>query len=85
MLAVAAVIIFVGLGFFIAAHGKAHERETGLPSPSRETAARISRDAIQRGISEQQAYGEWVAAEQRRVSAAYHQRGSDPAPRLGAE
>jgi hypothetical protein len=61
MLTIATVISFVLLGALIAKRCRAHERETGLPAPSRNTTAQIFRDARQRGIPERQAYGDWVA------------------------
>ena len=48
MFTVAAVIFFVLLGALIAERCRAHERETGLPAPSRNTTAQISRDARQK-------------------------------------
>jgi hypothetical protein len=66
MIAISTVLFLLIVLFLIAAKCKAHERETGLPPPSREIQANIRRDANERGIPERQVYSDCLAQEQRK-------------------
>jgi hypothetical protein len=51
----------------IAAAGKAHREETGVPMPSRGVMKNIRRTARKKGISESEAYAQWLTRKQKRA------------------
>lgn len=53
--------------FIMAGVNRNHVKETGVPMPSRKAMARIRRNARQKGISENEAYDQWVANKQKRL------------------
>jgi hypothetical protein len=50
----------------MAATNKAHRAETGVDAPTRNALRNIRRNARRKGISEEQAYREWLGRQQRR-------------------
>lgn len=51
----------------LAAAGKAHREETGVPMPSRGAMKNIRRTARKKGISEAAAYSQWLLRKQKRA------------------
>jgi uncharacterized membrane protein YoaK (UPF0700 family) len=63
-----AILGFIGvvvMFFVMIAVNKAHRDETGVNMPSRNTMRNIRRNARRKGISEEQAYNQWVTRKQR--------------------
>lgn len=52
--------------WLIASQRETHREETGVLGPSRKAMANIRHNARKKGISEQQAYEEWLKREQRK-------------------
>jgi hypothetical protein len=61
----------------MAANNKAHRAENGVDAPTRNAWRNIRRNARRKGISEEQAYSEWLGRQQRRRPAPL------PAPNFG--
>jgi hypothetical protein len=51
----------------LAAAGKAHREQTGVPMPSRGAMKNIRRNARKKGISEGEAYAQWLNRKQKRA------------------
>jgi hypothetical protein len=62
------VIALIFAFVLIAALNKSHREETGVGAPTRQAMRNIRRNARRKGISEAQAYEEWLAREQRKRS-----------------
>lgn len=70
---VIAVIALIVLVLITIGMNKAHKDATGgVPMPPRGSMKAIRRAARKKGISEQQAYDEWLARKQRKIANGKH-------------
>jgi len=60
------VILLPIVWMMMASANKAHKDETGVPGPSRQDFRNIRRNARKKGISNDQAYQEWLGRKQRK-------------------
>lgn len=66
MLVVVCLIAMGLLVWALSANNTKHHAETGVNAPDRAALKRIRRNARQKGISQEAAYGQWVRNKQRR-------------------
>ncbi|MCP1909637.1 uncharacterized membrane protein YoaK (UPF0700 family) [Bradyrhizobium elkanii] len=64
-MAILGFILLVVMFFVMIAVNKAHKDETGVNMPSRNAMRNIRRTARKKGISQQQAYDNWLRRKQR--------------------
>jgi hypothetical protein len=67
---VVGLVLLLFAWFVLAAAGKQHQRETGVPMPSRGAMRNIRRNARKKGITEAEAYAQWLNRKQGRLWAA---------------
>jgi hypothetical protein len=66
-MAVVGVVLVVFCFVILAALNKAHREETGVAAPSRGAMRNIRRNARKKGISEAEAFEQWLARKQKRA------------------